>query len=50
VDGEGSGLRGLRERVQARDGTVEFGPRPEGGFRVEVTVPLKKTLEGASRT
>ena len=50
VDGEGSGLRGLRERVQARDGSLEFGPGREGGFRVAVTVPVKKTPEGASRT
>ena len=48
VDGEGSGLRGLRERVQARDGTVEFGPGAEGGFQLVVTVPVKKMPEEAA--
>jgi signal transduction histidine kinase len=36
----GNGLRGLRERVAAHDGTVAFGPRPEGGFRLAVTLPV----------
>ena len=36
----GSGLDGLRERAQRVRGTLEAGPRPEGGFRLRVTVPL----------
>jgi len=36
----GSGLVGLRERARAARGTVEAGPRHEGGFRLRVTVPL----------
>ena len=36
----GSGLVGLRERVQRVHGTVEAGPRLEGGFRLALTVPL----------
>jgi two-component system sensor histidine kinase DesK len=36
----GSGLIGLAERAQAIRGTVEAGSRPEGGFRLRVTVPL----------
>jgi two-component system sensor histidine kinase DesK len=36
----GSGLVGLRERARAVRGTVEAGPRHEGGFRLRVTIPL----------
>jgi two-component system, NarL family, sensor histidine kinase DesK len=38
----GNGLRGLRERVAARDGTLTAGPRPEGGFRLAVSLPLRE--------
>ncbi|WP_460526046.1 sensor histidine kinase [Flindersiella endophytica] len=37
-DGTGSGLAGLRERVQSADGTFEIGRAPEGGFRLYVRV------------
>lgn len=37
---EGNGLRGLRERVERMGGSVEAGPRPEGGFRLRVAVPV----------
>jgi two-component system, NarL family, sensor histidine kinase DesK len=36
----GSGLDGLRERAQRLRGTLEAGARPDGGFRLRVTVPL----------
>lgn len=36
----GSGLDGLRERAQRIRGTLEAGARPEGGFRLRVTVPM----------
>jgi len=36
----GTGLRGLRERAQRVRGEVEAGVRPEGGFRLRLTVPL----------
>jgi two-component system sensor histidine kinase DesK len=36
----GSGLDGLRERAERVRGTLEAGARPEGGFRLRVTVPL----------
>jgi len=41
--GDGNGLRGLRERVAAREGTVAVGDRPGGGFRLAVTLPLRET-------
>jgi two-component system sensor histidine kinase DesK len=45
----GNGLRGLRERVEARDGSLESGPRDEGGFRLAVTLPLKEAPRVAVR-
>jgi two-component system sensor histidine kinase DesK len=39
----GTGLRGLRERAQRVRGEVEAGVRPEGGFRLRLTVPLART-------
>jgi two-component system sensor histidine kinase DesK len=44
----GSGLAGLRERVEARHGSVAFGHRPEGGFRLAVTLPLRPSPEQAA--
>lgn len=37
-DGTGSGLAGLRERVESADGTFEIGRASEGGFRLYVQV------------
>jgi two-component system, NarL family, sensor histidine kinase DesK len=36
----GSGLRGLRERVLERGGTLTAEPLPHEGFRLSVTLPL----------
>jgi len=39
--GAGHGLTGMRERVRAAGGTVDAGPRPEGGFLVRAIFPLE---------
>jgi two-component system sensor histidine kinase DesK len=44
--GGGSGLQGLAERAGAIGGRFATGPRPGGGFRVSVIVPL--AAEGAA--
>ncbi|SJN38921.1 two-component system sensor kinase [Microbacterium esteraromaticum] len=36
----GLGQLGMRERAAASGGTIELLPRPQGGFRVRVNVPL----------
>jgi sensor histidine kinase YesM len=43
VGGEGVGLRNVRDRLVARfDGQADlrFGAREDGGFRVDLTMPL----------
>jgi signal transduction histidine kinase len=37
----GHGIEGMRERATAVGGTLEAGPRPEGGFRVRARLPLR---------
>jgi two-component system sensor histidine kinase DesK len=36
----GAGLQGLRERLSSAGGRIEAGPRPEGGFRLSVILPM----------
>jgi signal transduction histidine kinase len=36
----GFGLTGIRERAAMHGGDVEIGPRPQGGFRVRVRIPV----------
>ncbi|HEY0248847.1 MAG TPA: histidine kinase [Gryllotalpicola sp.] len=38
--GAGFGLRGMRERATAVGGTVEYGPTPDGGYRVDAVLPV----------
>lgn len=39
-DGQGQGLVGMRERAIMVGGSLVSGPKPGGGFRVRVTIPL----------
>jgi two-component system sensor histidine kinase DesK len=45
----GSGLRGLRERVLERGGTLTAEPLPHEGFRLRVTLPLAQASAPADR-
>lgn len=36
----GNGLRGLTERLRTAGGTLETGPRPEGGFLLTARLPI----------
>jgi signal transduction histidine kinase len=38
--GGGNGLTGMRERAQALGGSLEAGPRPDGGWRVRAVLPV----------
>ncbi|MFE9117795.1 histidine kinase [Streptomyces sp. NPDC007172] len=38
--GGGFGILGMRERARSVGGTLEAGPRPDGGFRVAAELPL----------
>ncbi|MEU9119005.1 sensor histidine kinase [Streptomyces sp. NPDC048506] len=43
--GGGNGLIGMRERAAALGGTVQAGPRADGGFRVRARIPLAPRAE-----
>lgn len=53
TDGElatslGHGFVGMRERVDLYRGTLRYGPRPGGGFRVAATLPIEEVRLEAS--
>lgn len=41
----GTGLRGLRERLESVGGRLDAGPRPDGGYRLEAIVPVRVAAE-----
>jgi two-component system, NarL family, sensor histidine kinase DesK len=43
VSADGAGLAGLAERARRLDGTLAAAPRPGGGFRLRLTLPLEGT-------
>ncbi|MFB8027167.1 MULTISPECIES: sensor histidine kinase [unclassified Streptomyces] len=46
--GSGNGLIGMRERAAALGGTIDAGPRPDGGFRVTAELPLRPGRDGTA--
>ncbi|MDX2972645.1 sensor histidine kinase [Kribbella solani] len=42
--GSGQGLVGMRERVAMVDGTVSAGPTPEGGYLIQVYLPVTEEV------
>jgi signal transduction histidine kinase len=45
ANGSGHGIAGMTERAAALGGTLEAGPRPEGGFEVRAWLPLREHRE-----
>jgi signal transduction histidine kinase len=42
--GEGSGLRGMRERAEQLGGSLEAGPAPDRGWRVRARFPVERVM------
>jgi sensor histidine kinase YesM len=50
--GTGVGLRNVTDRLLTRfdgDASLTYGPRPEGGFRVDITLPLRPEILAAAQ-
>lgn len=43
TEGSGFGIAGMRERASMLGGSLDAGPRPAGGFRVQARLPLEVT-------
>ncbi len=48
-DGGGNGVAGMAERAAALGGSSSIGPRPDGGYRVRVELPLRPAGSGGAR-
>jgi signal transduction histidine kinase len=44
LPGAGQGIVGMRERAQLLGGSLDAGPRPEGGFQVVAHLPIEEEL------
>lgn len=49
VPSEGYGLVGMRERAHPVGGTLDAGPRPDGGFRVHAELPVARPVAEPAR-
>jgi signal transduction histidine kinase len=45
--GSGTGIAGMRARAHALGGTLEAGPRPDGGFAVHASLPTNTNVPGS---
>ncbi len=46
IGGAGHGLMGMRERVELVDGTMTAGATPDGGYLIEVAIPVGEEVAG----
>jgi signal transduction histidine kinase len=44
---DAAGLRGMRERAAVYDGELSTGPAPDGGWRVQLVLPLERAVLSA---
>ena len=46
VNGDGTGIRGMRARAESLGGSLSAGPRDSGGFGVRAQLPLTPVPDG----